>query len=123
MANVQNLIPAKKGEIRNPNGKPKGVLNSKTRLLRLLQLTQKKKNFVTGEIEEFTVAEEMDMVQILKALKGDINAYKEILDRLEGKSKSQIDVTTDGEKIIHEVDYSKLSSEVLLSIVNASRRK
>ena len=27
MANEQNLIPAKKGEVRNPNGRPKGVKN------------------------------------------------------------------------------------------------
>ena len=44
MANEHNLIPAKKGEIRNPNGRPKGLPNSKTRLLRLLELVQKKKN-------------------------------------------------------------------------------
>jgi hypothetical protein len=119
----KDLIPFVKGQSGNPKGRPKGIPNSKQRFLRLLELTQKKKNPVTGEIEEFTVAEQMDMAIISKALKGDINAYKEILDRLEGKSKSQIDVTTDGEKIIHEVDYSKLSSEVLLSIVNASRRK
>lgn len=30
MANEQNLIPAKKGEVRNPNGKPKGTVHIKT---------------------------------------------------------------------------------------------
>lgn len=30
MANEQNLIPAKKGEVRNPNGKPKGTKHLST---------------------------------------------------------------------------------------------
>jgi len=92
MANEQNLIPAKKGEIRNPNGKPKGVLNSKTRWLRLLELTQIKTNAITGEKEEFTVAEQLDMMVLQKAFKGDLKAYQEILDRLEGRAKQTTDI-------------------------------
>jgi len=96
MANEQNLIPAKKGEVRNPNGKPKGVQNSKTRLLRLLELVQKKRNPITGEEEEFTVLELMDMQIIVKALKGDQRAYQEVMDRLEGKAKQSTEVEVSG---------------------------
>jgi hypothetical protein len=86
-----NLKPAwKKGESGNPAGKPKGVPNSKTRLLRLLQLMQTKTNPVTGEKEEFSIAEQMDMAILAKALKGDIRAYDAILDRLEGKPQQTI---------------------------------
>ena len=95
MANIENLIPAKKGEVRNPNGKPKGVQNSKTRLLRLLELVQKKRNPITGEEEEFTVLELMDMQMIAKALKGDQRAYEAVVDRLEGKPKQTTDITAD----------------------------
>lgn len=96
MANEQNLIPAKKGEVRNPNGKPKGVQNSKTRLLRLLELVQKKRNPITGEEEEFTVLELMDMQIIVKALKGDQRAYQEVMDRLEGKAKQSTELEVSG---------------------------
>jgi hypothetical protein len=92
MANEQNLTPFPKGVSGNPAGKPKGVQNSKTRLLRLLELVTTTKNPVTGEMEEFTIAEQLDMKIIAKAMKGDIRAYQELLDRLEGKSKQTTDI-------------------------------
>lgn len=94
-----NLIPAKPGEVRNPNGRGKGVPNSKTRLLRLLELTENLKNPVTGELEGFTVAEQLDMQQIIKARRGDTKAYQTIMDRLEGKPAQAVDVTTGGDKL------------------------
>jgi hypothetical protein len=96
MANEQNLIPAKKGEVRNPNGKPKGVLNSKTRLLRLLELVTKVRNPVTGEEEDFSIAEQLDMQIIAKARKGDLKAYEILLDRLEGKPKQSTELEVSG---------------------------
>lgn len=92
MANEQNLIPAKKGEIRNPKGKPKGVPHTKTRLKRLLQITQNLTNPITGEMEGFSVAEQLDLAQIVKALGGDTNAYNTIVDRLEGKATQAVDL-------------------------------
>jgi len=96
MANEQNLIPAQKGEVRNPKGRGKGVLNSKTRLLKLLELVTTTKNPVTGEMEEFTIAEQLDMKIIAKAMKGDIRAYQELLDRLEGRVKQSTEVEISG---------------------------
>lgn len=96
MANEQNLIPAQKGEVRNPNGRPKGVPNSKTRLLRILELVQKKRNPVTGQDEEFSIAEQMDLQLIKKALNGDLKAYEILLDRLEGKPKQSTEVEVSG---------------------------
>ena len=95
MANEHNLIPAQKGEVRNPNGRGKGVPNSKTRLLRLLELVTKVRNPVTGEDEEFSIAEQLDMKMIAKAMKGDTKAYEVVIDRLEGKPKQTTDITAD----------------------------
>ena len=96
MANEQNLTPFKKGEVANPNGRPKGIPNSKTRLLRLLELVQIKTNPITGEKEEFTVAEQLDMMVLQKAFKGDLKAYQEILDRLEGRAKQTNEIELSG---------------------------
>lgn len=92
MANEQNLTPFKKGEIANPKGRGKGVPNSKTRLLKLLELVTKARNPVTGEDEDFTIAEQLDMKIIAKAMKGDTKAYEIVLDRLEGKAKQTTDI-------------------------------
>ena len=110
MANEQNLIPAKKGEVRNPNGKPKGIPNTKTRLQRLLALTQHMTNPVTGEKEGFTVAEQMDLAQIIAARKGDTRAYNAIVDRLEGKAAQSMDITTNGKDL---TEVKKLTDEEL----------
>jgi hypothetical protein len=96
MANEQNLKPFPKGVSGNPAGKPKGVQNSKTRLLRLLELVTKVRNPVTGEEEEFSIAEQLDMQIIAKARKGDLKAYEIILDRLEGKPKQSTEVEVSG---------------------------
>ena len=96
MANEQNLKHFKPGQSGNPKGRPKGIPNAKTRYKRLLELTQQKTNPVTGEIEEFTVAEQMDMKIFDKALKGDLQAYREIMDRLEGKPKITTDIDMTG---------------------------
>ena len=42
-------------------------------------------------MEFLTVMEQMDLKLIARALKGDIVAYKEVLDRVEGKSKQTIE--------------------------------
>lgn len=80
----------KKGQSGNPNGRPKGVPNTKTRLLRMLTLIEKQKNPVTGEIEDFTVAEILDLQQIIKARQGDTRAYNSLIDRLEGRAEQNI---------------------------------
>jgi hypothetical protein len=95
MAGIDNLVHFEKGQSGNPNGRPKGVQNSKTRLLRLLELVQKKRNPITGEEEDFTVLELMDMQMISKALKGDQRAYEAVVDRLEGKPKQTTDINAD----------------------------
>src|SRR5262249_28738519 len=72
----------KPGESGNPNGRPK-----RTRLTEALlaQLEQTAPN-------EDTVAECIARALILEALKGNVQAIREIGDRTEGKPRQQLDV-------------------------------
>jgi len=56
-------------------------------------------NPVTNEAGTFTVAELMDLKIMARALAGDVQAWDKINDRLEGKAKAQVDMTTNGESI------------------------
>ena len=77
----------------------KGVQHSKTRLRRLLELTEQLTNPITKEVEGFSVIEQLDLAQIIKARKGDTRAYQAIMDRLEGKPQQTTDITSNGEQI------------------------
>lgn len=76
----------------NPNGRPKGSLNSKTILEKLLagEETIKDKD---GNIMRVSREEYMHLQQIRKAIKGDTRAYKEILDRTEGAVKKEVELS------------------------------
>ena len=78
--------PYKKGQSGNPAGKPKGTEHSATRLLRFLHAIQTKKNPMSGADEKMTLLEQLDLAMMAKALKGDVRAYEQIIDRLEGKA-------------------------------------
>lgn len=95
----------KKGKSGNPNGAKKGVPHSKTRLRRLLELTENLTNPITKEVEGFSVAEQMDLAMIIKARSGDVKAYTAVLDRLEGKPKQTIENEIDGKLNISLVEF------------------
>lgn len=84
----KNLIPAKKGEVRNPNGRPVGSKNTKTILEKFLNTEMEQMNPFTKKKESMTILELMNLKQIANALEGDLPAYKEIVDRVEGKVKN-----------------------------------
>ena len=86
MAREDNLTPYTKGQSGNPKGRPVGALGSKTILQKYLNITTNAVNPITNETESLTVAEQMHLKQIAKAIDGDIYSYKEINDRLEGRT-------------------------------------
>lgn len=101
-----NLIPPEKGEVRNPNGRPLGSKNTKTILERFLNLEMDQRNPFTKEMEKMSVLELMNLKQIANALEGDLQAFKEIIDRHEGKIVSKTDITTEGKQIHSTVNLA-----------------
>jgi capsid portal protein len=91
MANEHNLIPAKKGEVRNPNGRPKGTRNRSTIVREWLEVQQSVKNPITGEQEVLEQQDIMTLALIKKAREGDVNAYRELMDSAHGKQTNQIE--------------------------------
>lgn len=94
MAGVNdNLIPAKKGEVRNPKGKPKGTKNFKTIIEEFLTVETDAMNPMSGKLEKLSVGQQVVIALLAKAKKGDVPAIKELLDRIDGKAE---------QKLIHE---------------------
>ena len=92
MANEGNLIPAKKGEVRNPKGRPVGSMNRSTIVKKWIEFQRAVNNEITGKTENLTVAEEITLQQIAKALKGDTMAFKELMDSAYGKNPDTLNV-------------------------------
>jgi len=91
MANEENLIPAQKGEVRNPTGRPKGSRNRSTIIKELFEFAKNQKNPLTGEQETLTQEQAITLAMLVKAGKGDVNAYKALMDSCYGAPKQTND--------------------------------
>ena len=99
MPNPENIKPPKKGEVRNPNGRGKGVRNRSTIVKEWLSVEQSIKNPITSETEVLSQSDIMTLALISKARKGDVAAYKELMDSAFGKVQNTLDVTTNNESL------------------------
>lgn len=104
MANEENLIPAQKGEVRNPTGRPKGSKNRSTIIKELFEFAKIQKNPLTGEQETLTQEQAITLAMLLKAGKGDVNAYKALMDSCYGAPKQ----TTDTNLSVTDFDVKDL---------------
>jgi hypothetical protein len=92
MPNPENIIPPEKGEVRNPNGRPKGSLNRSTIAKKWLEVMESVKNPITGENERLSQEDIMTLAVLKKARNGDVNAYKELLNNGYGLPTQKVDV-------------------------------
>lgn len=125
---LANLKPPKKGEVRNPNGRPKGALGIKTVLRKWLEAEQNAKNPFTNEEEKMTQLDVIILQQLVKARKGDTTAFNTLIDRFFGRAKQTLEVdvdhTTNGENITepNKLDLSKLTDAELRTLVKLERK-
>jgi hypothetical protein len=104
MANEENLKPFGKGNNANPNGRPKGSRNRSTIVKELLEFASSQKNVLTGEQETLTQEQAITLAMLLKAGKGDVNAYKALMDSCYGAPKQ----TTDTNLNVSDFDVKDL---------------
>ena len=116
----ENLKPFSNGYDPKRGKKPKGVEHSSTRLLRILKVLVKMKNPANGKLEKFSVLEQMDLKVIARVLKtGDVAAYKELIDRLEGRVPQPVAATM----AITATDnpFEKFTDDQLEQIIEAGK--
>ncbi len=81
----KNLIQFEKGVSGNPNGVPKGTKHRATLLREVVDIIAKFQNPITKTNESMPVELRMEYAIVGKALKGDVQAYREVKDSLYGK--------------------------------------
>jgi len=69
-------------------------IHAKTILDRFLSIEKNMQNPLNGELENMSIAELMHLKQIANAMQGDLAAYKEIIDRFEGKTIQRVEEKT-----------------------------
>ena len=107
MANNHNLIPIKKGEVRNPNGRPRkyiselkaqgyklGEVNDAIQVLMSMTLEELKEVYTNPKA---TVLEKTIAGAIRKSIeKGSLYSIETLLTRVFGKPKEQMDLNASG---------------------------
>lgn len=76
MANEQNLIPAKKGEVRNPKGKPKGTLHLSTHIQNALNDPNFELKLKDGSILREMPVKAIIKTAVAKSISGDTRAME-----------------------------------------------
>ena len=106
MPNKENITKHEfnKGESGNPNGRPKGSKNRSTIVRELLEYASKQKNVLTGEEETLTQEQAITLAMLLKAGKGDVNAYKALMDSGYGAPVQQIEQTNIEQPLFPDVN-------------------
>jgi hypothetical protein len=105
---IPNSKPFPKGVSGNPNGRPKGLRNRSTIVRKWLEAIYSKTNPISGKTETLQIQDHIVISLIGKALKGDVPAFKELMDSGHGKIIDGLDVTSKGESI---TSGEKLSPE------------
>jgi hypothetical protein len=106
----EHLIPFKKGQSGNPKGRPKKyVLSLKTEGYKMTEINDTIQAMVGMNIDELKKTLENDKATILEKtvaaalrkglLKGDLNNIETLMNRVYGKPKEKVDITTNGNNI------------------------
>jgi len=110
--NNENLVSFPKGVSGNPNGRPKGTKNRSTLVRELLEMESTFNNPLTEQSEKLSYAEQIIIAQIAEARKGNVQAFKELMDSAYGKIKD-----------VHQFEETEKETEFVVTVVNAPQLK
>ena len=123
---IQNLIPAKKGEVRNPTGRPK--LPEEVRAMKeasIEQLIVSYHKFAFTDLKELNSNPPINLIEqgvrqtiANFANSGEVDHIARLWDRVLGKPLESIDVTSKGESITNQ---EKLSPEERRQLIEKLR--
>jgi len=110
--NAHNLVSFPKGVSGNPNGRPKGSKNRSTLVRELLEMVSTFDNPLTEQSEKLSYVEQIIIAQIAEARKGNVQAFKELMDSAYGKMKD-----------VHQFEETEKETEFVVTVVNAPQLK
>lgn len=107
---IENLKPFKKGQSGNPKGRPKKyVLSLKQEGYKMTEINDTIQAMVGMNVDELKKVYENDKATILEKTvaaalrkglqKGDLANIETLMNRIYGKPKEKVDITTNGENI------------------------
>ena len=102
--NTDNLKRFKKGISGNPSGSPKGSLNRKTIARIYFASLQEEVNPLTGIKELLSDEDMITLALIHKAKKGDVSAYKALMDSAYGAVKQSLELKEAETPIFKQLD-------------------
>lgn len=86
----------KKGVVLNPNGRPKGSEDFKTKFYKVVDKLAKQNNITPEEVEE-----QILLVGYKRAKDGDYSFYRDLMDRIHGRPVNKNEITgADGKDLI-----------------------
>lgn len=102
---LANLKPVQPGEVRNPNGKKRGTLNTSTIIKKWLSAKEELPDKDKDQLPEFlrkkglklSQLDLMTLAMIKKGREGDVQAFNALLDRLDGKPTQKTILANDDE--------------------------
>ena len=110
--NAHNLVSFKKGQSGNLNGMPKGSRNRATLVRELLEIVSTFENPLTEQSEKLSYVEQIIIAQIAEARKGNVQAFRELMDSAFGKIKE-----------VHQINEKEPETEFVVTVVNAPQAK
>jgi len=111
MAKEDNLKYWEKGVSGNPKGRPKGSLNRSTIVKRWMEAGRDYKNPINGLTEHLSQEDILTLAMINKGIKGDVSAYKALMDSLYGAVKQTMELSQAEQPIFNKLDIDVITDD------------